>query len=479
MSEKAEALLYNQEAEQSTLGALLIDPGAIPRVTGALQPGDFWLERHNWVYEALLALRRAGSPVDFVTLCDELERQELLEKLGGAAYVTKLLTTTPTSMHVEHYASIVSRLATSRKLVQVATRIAQLAYDQSNEIDGVFAQARSLIDSVAPLDLGRAILTWEDSLDWYLESQEERIREVKAEKAGEVAGRVRFPWRALRRRVRFIRPGIMVLVGSDSGIGKTTFLECCAERWAQGGHRVVFFHFELSHQIMQDRKMCRQAGIPMADLEEGTLDERMTRASAAMYAWPGGIDYVHCPGWPMSRVVGTARRLAAKGRCHVVIVDYLQKALLPPKTQGLTPAQVRGQQVEALKTLGEQLGIPTVLATQLNRSAQQYGRKTRYSIRDTGEADEKANIVLLLDRDVLDTGMEVEYAFDENTMASVTARQGEMSLAMKVRTDKNTLGATGDDELLIDPSRFWIMDDGDGTRGAVGWEERAAGMEAL
>lgn len=479
MSEKAEALLYNEEAEQSTLGGLLIDPAAMSRVMGALRPGDFWLERHNWVYEALLSLRRERTPVDFVTLCDELERQSRLEELGGAGYVTKLLTVTPTSMHVGYYASIVSRLATSRKLVGVATRIAQLAHDQSNEIDAVFVQARALIDSVAPLDLGRAILRWEDSLDWYLEQQEERHREVEAERAGEVAGRVRFPWRALRRRVRFLRPGMMALVGSESGVGKTTFLECCAERWAQEGHRVVFFHFELSHQVMQDRKMCRQAGISMADLEEGVLDEVMTRASAGMYEWPGGIDYVHCPGWPMARVVGTARQLAAKGRCDVVIVDYLQKAFLPQKTQGLTPAQVRGQQVEALKSVGEQLGIPTVLASQLNRSSRQHWRKTRFSIRDTGEADERANVVLLLDREVLEAGMEVEYAFEEDVMASVTAGQGEMSLVMKVRTDKNTLGATGDDELLIDPTRFWIMDDEDARRGAAGWEERAAGMEAL
>jgi len=475
---QTEALLSNQEAEQSVLGALLIDPAAISKVLTTLYPGDFWVKRNEWVYQAILDLHHAGTPVDPVTLADRLEATGQLKELGGAAYLAELFTATPTSLHVVHYANIVSRLATSRKLVQAATRIAQLAHDQNNDLDAVFAQARSLIDSVAPLDLGRAVLFWQDALSWYLDRQGERTEEVEAQASGEQLERLTFPWMALRERVSWIRPGMIVLVGAESGVGKTMFLECCAEEWAKQGYRVVFFHFELSHQVMLDRLMCRQAGVPMAELETGALDNRVTETVAELYDWIGRINYVHCPGWPMSRVVGTARQLAAKGECDVIMVDYLQKAYLPAKTAGLTPAQVRGQQVEVLKTLAEQMEMPILLTSQLNRTSQQYGRKVRFSIRDTGEADEKANVVLLLDREILDADATMEYDLDEHRRVTVEAECGELSPILKVRCDKNTLGRTGDDELLMDPSRFWIMDKANVAQRPLSWD-RSATMEAL
>ncbi len=451
-------LLSNPDAERSVLGSLLIDPAAIGRVQNLLRSTDFYIERNGWIFEAIVQMWQADTPVDFVTLSAHLQAQKRLEPLGGGGYLSDLFVGTPSSMHVGHYAAIVARLSTARQLVLAAGKIAQLAHEQNAEIEAVFAQAQALLSGIAPLDAGRAVVMWRDSLYRYLDEQGQRAIEVQAERDQQQTHRLRFPWRVLQRRVRWIRPAMLVLVGAESGIGKTMFLECCAEHWARQGFRVVFFHFELSHQVMWDRRTCRQTGLAMAELEDGAMDERVTGALAAMDAWSGGINYVHCPGWTMERVATTARQLASRGECDLVIVDYLQKALLPNQAGGLTPAQVRGQQVEALKTLAEQLEMPVVLASQLNRTSQFSARKTRYSIRDTGEADEKSNIVLLLDREVLEMPMELEYPWDADQMLTASARAGELSLVLRVRTDKNTLGAAGDDELLMDPARFWIMD---------------------
>lgn len=451
-------LLSNPDAERSVLGALLIDPAAIGRVQNQLRPADFYIERNGLIFEAIVQMWQAGTPVDFVTLNDHLQARNSLQSLGGAAYLSELFVSTPSSLHVEHYAAIVVRLNTARQLVLAAGKIAQLAHEQNAEIEAVFAQAQALLNGIAPLDAGRAVVLWRDSLFRYLNEQEQRAIEVQAEHDQQQTHRLRFPWRALQRRVRWIRPAMLVLIGAESGIGKTMFLECCAEHWARQGFRVAFFHFELSHQVMWDRRTCRQTGLAMAELEDGVMSEPVTDALAEMDTWLGGINYIHCPGWTMERVVAAARQLASRGECDLVIVDYLQKAFLSAQASGLTPAQVRGQQVEALKTLAEQLEIPVILASQLNRTAQFSPRKTRASIRDTGEADEKANIVLMLDREVLETPMELEYPWDASQMLTARARAGEYSLVLRVRTDKNTLGPTGDDDLLMDPARFWIMD---------------------
>jgi replicative DNA helicase len=411
----AENLLCNADAEKSVLGSILIDPAAMHRAGDLVGVEDFWLEQHRWIFGAMQKAHATGLAVDNVSVAAMLEEQG------------------------------------KRRLMDATAKIARAAHNPDAELDAVFDQARRLIDSIAPLRLGEAVLGWRESLEIWLGGQGEREQEAKAERKGDAAGRVRFPWKALQRRVRWLRPGMMAVIGAESGVGKTMFLECCAEAWAKEGRQVAFFHFELSHQVMLDRRAVRQSGLSMAELEDGECDDpRLHAALDRLSKWPGGVTYAHCPGWTMTRVASTARQLAAKGQADVVLVDYLQKARLVSRG-GLTPAQVRGQQVETLKVLAEELAIPVLLATQLNRAAWGQARKTRHTIRDTGEADEKANVVILLDREIL-----AEDAKSET--GRVVARAGELSPVVKVRTDKNTLGNTGDDTLIMNPARFRILD---------------------
>ena len=103
------------EAEEAVLGSILIDPDAIIRVAAMLKPEDFYREKHGWIYETALILHERREPIDFLTVCDELERREQLEEVGGAAFITTLINVVPTSIHAEHYARIVERTATRRR----------------------------------------------------------------------------------------------------------------------------------------------------------------------------------------------------------------------------------------------------------------------------------------------------------------------------------------------------------------------------
>ena len=433
------------QAERAILGSLFIDPSRIGRIADTLAPADFWTERHAWVYEAMLALYRDGEVIDNVTVTDRLKQAGKLEDVGGQAYLAGLVASSVWTHAAVDYARVVSRLAVLRRLVAAAGRIAQAAHQPDAIPEEVFDQARRLIDGVAPLQLDSSVLAWRDSLGDWLAGQVEREEEAKSANA-----RVRFPWMALQQRVRWLRPGMLAVIAADSGVGKTLFLECCAEAWAKVGHHIAFFHFELSHQVMLDRRMARQSGVSISKIEDGHIDEQIQEATGRMSEWAGGINYVHCPGWTMGQVAATARKLAARGMADVVIVDYLQKARLLGDS-GMNSAQERGQQVEVLKVVAEQLGMPILLAAQFNRSSWGPSRKSRHMIRGTGEADEKANVVILLDREVLDGPQ-------RDSSGSVVAQAGEMSRVVKITVDKNTLGSTGDDELVLNPVRFLMLD---------------------
>ena len=139
----------NVEAEQSVLGSLLIDPDAIIKVGSFLRPEDFYREPHQIVYQAILTLHDRRQPADFVTLVDELTRQEQLETVGGPAYLSSLINLVPTSVHVEHYGRIVERTSVMRRLISAAGEIAALAYEEREEVDEVIDQAERILFEVS------------------------------------------------------------------------------------------------------------------------------------------------------------------------------------------------------------------------------------------------------------------------------------------------------------------------------------------
>lgn len=450
MSRDPMQALTSVDTERAVIGALLIDPDAILRVSDWLADADFYLDRHKWIYAAIRGLNEQQTAIDYQTVCDRLAEDGHLAELGGAAYLTQLITSTPTAMHIADYGRTVYRLGTLRRLVQAAGAIARTAYQAGGDnLDAVIEKARRVIDSVAPDATDDAVLLWADSLEELIAQQLERVEEQADVREG-MRVRVTFPWKAFERFKLRLRAGTVAVVAAGSGVGKTTFLECCAEHWAREGLQVAFFHLELAHQIMLDRRLVRLSGVPMDDVESGILTPPIYDAYEKMRQYPGGVHYVHCPGWSARRIANKARQLHAKGRCDVAIVDYLQKIGLDWKS-GTNKADALGDVVEVFKVLSEQLGRPLMLASQVNRAAEYATRVTGSHIRGSGEPHEKANIVIVLDRPLLDQAVRDE-------RGQVVAQPGQRSPEVTVRIDKNTLGPTGETGLIINASRFRILD---------------------
>jgi replicative DNA helicase len=443
--------LSDPEAERATIGSMILDPEfAISRAESVLAGDDFHVEANRLLYEALLALRAERSGIDFVTVRDRLMATGTLEESGGAVNLLKLINDTPTALHVEHYASIVHRLSCLRRLVMAAAQIAREAYaGAADDLEEVLEKAQGLLAAIEPERSTESTLLWLDSLTAFLKGQFTRLEEKDTQDRGQ-APYMELPWQAFRRFQVRLRPGMLAIVAGGSGVGKTTFMECCAEHWARQGRRVVFYHLELSHQLMLDRRMCRLTGIPLHEIEDGLVDRRIDEWTERLRQYKGGITYVHCPGWSAARICVHAQRLVGKGLCDVAIVDYLQKMTLR-YVPGQNKSDAIGDAVEALKITGEKYGLPFMLGSQFNRAIDAADRKTAAGIRGSGEPGEKANAVITLDRPIVDKP-------ELDAQGRIVQQPGGYSPLVKVRVDKNTTGPTGNCRLTMHGARFFMAD---------------------
>ena len=396
-SQAPDGLPCSPDAEAAVLGAMLIDTDAILTLRAELEPADFVHPGHIALYEAMLALAQVGSRSDLVTLGEELDRRGTNKTVGGPAYLAGLIASTPSSIHAVHYARLVRRCRVQRDVIAASTVTVKAAYQQGMPVEQTIAEARSrLLAAERLLNRGAAGLDMRRSLDWYLDVLQRRHEDRDKPK-------LQFPWRELSDLMPYLDAGTLVGIVAEPGVGKTAFLECCAEYWVQHGWKVAFFHYEWSDQGMLDRRMQRHSGVPIKTLQLGAqLTETewaaVLSASTRMEAWPGQLMYFHCPGWPASRVLGAAGSLLESEGVDVVIVDYLNK--MPVRETGglLNAAQARGQDIENFKVFLEETGTVGLMAAQFNMAAKHARRRSLADVRDTAELDDKANVGIVIDR---------------------------------------------------------------------------------
>ena len=149
---------HNVEAEESVLGSVLIDPEAIFRVSPFLRADDFFIVKNGWVWDAFLKLHERREPIDFVTVCNEMEARGQLGEVGGPAYISHLINVVPTAIHAEGYGRIVERASLRRKLLGAASDIAQLAYEESEDVDEVIDRAEQALFGVSERRIARELV---------------------------------------------------------------------------------------------------------------------------------------------------------------------------------------------------------------------------------------------------------------------------------------------------------------------------------
>ncbi|MBS3784466.1 MAG: replicative DNA helicase [Anaerolineae bacterium] len=386
----------NIEAEEAVLGSLLIDPEALFRVSPFLKPDDFYIRKNSWIYETILRLHERREPIDFVTVCDELERQDRLEEIGGAAYVTHLINAVPSAIHVEAYGHIVEQDAIRRRLINAASRIAQLAYQEDQEIDQTVDRAEQALFSISERRITRDLAPVQEVIRSYYD-RIEYLYDHQDEPLGVPTGFV-----DLDRLLGGLQRSDLILIAARPSVGKTSLGISVARHAADLGQHVAIFSLEMSSEQVVQRMVSAETGIDAQRLRLGDLRERewplFVQATGRLSDLPLFID--DTPSISVLQMRTKARRLHAEHGIDLILVDYLQLM-----TVGDMRSEGRVQEVSyisrSLKGLARELDVPLVAISQLSRAVEQRSDKRPIlaDLRASGSLEQDADVVMFIYRD--------------------------------------------------------------------------------
>lgn len=386
---------HSIEAEQSVLGALLLDKDAVIAVAEFLLPEDFYDERHKEIYTAIISLYEERSPVDVLTVTERLKKQKDLKKIGGASYLTDIANKVPTAAHVEHYGKIVKDLSVKRALMKAASRLVDFSMDEGMSSGDLLDKAESEVFSLTQKHLTKAFTSVRDTLA----ESFDRLDELH--KQGEGLRGVSTGFSDLDNALAGLQKSNLVILAARPSVGKTSLALNIAQNASVIDKRNVgFFSLEMSKEELVDRLLVAQADIDAWRLKTGKLtEEDFTKLSNAMGILAEASLYIDdTPALSILEMRTKARRLQVEHGLDLIVVDYMQIA----RSRGL---ENRVQEVteiaDGLKNLARELKVPVLALSQLSRGVEQRGtRKPQLSdLRDSGGIEQSADVVMFLWRE--------------------------------------------------------------------------------
>lgn len=390
----------NIEAERAVLGALMIDPDAIVKVANFLRAQDFYRERHGWIYDAMTALNERHEPLDFVTLNDELERRGQLEDVGGPAYLTDLISTTPTAIYVDHYARIVERTAVLRRLISAAGKIAELAYDESQDVDEVVDRAEQIVFGISESRIHRDLTP----IRAIISDVVERI-DFLTRNRDTLMG-VPTGFTLLDRLLGGLQKSDLIILAARPGMGKSSLaLSVALNASRRNNARVAVFSLEMSNEQLVQRLLSMETAIDSHRLRMGHVNEEewpiLMEAANMLGAAPIYID--DTPGITVNDLRTKARRLYAENGLDLLIIDYMQ--LMTGAAGGGGRNENRQQEISyisrSLKALARELNVPVIALSQLSRAVESRNDKRPMlsDLRESGSIEQDADVVLFIYRE--------------------------------------------------------------------------------
>ncbi|MBI2377046.1 MAG: replicative DNA helicase [Deltaproteobacteria bacterium] len=383
------------EAERAVLGSILLSNEAVYSAMEILRTEDFYRPAHALIYRAMLDLTSRGEPVDLVTLQAQLQATQQLEAVGGAGPIIELATAVPTAANVRHYAEIVRRVSTRRRLIDAATGIVGLAFENGNA-DEVLDTAERAIFEVSQDRAKKSLVPVSEIVKETFQRVIKLFDEKKA-----ITG-VTTGFTKLDSITSGLQPSDLVIVAGRPSMGKTAFALNLATSAALKDKRpVAVFSLEMSKEQLVTRMLCSEGRIDSFKLRGGFLSEsdwpKLAKAAGTISEAPIYIDDTAAAS--VLEVRAKCRRLAAENDLGLVVVDYLQLMRGTGNTQG------REQEISeisrGLKSLAKELNIPVIALSQLNRSLEQRTDKRPMlsDLRESGAIEQDADVIMFVYRD--------------------------------------------------------------------------------
>lgn len=386
----------NVDAEEALLGSLLIDNDAIFDVASFLKPDAFYREKNKWIYESILSLSNRREPVDLITLSDELRRRNQLDEVGGEAYVIGLLNIVPTSIHAQHYGHIVEAASVRRRMITAASTIANLAFEQEEDIGVSIDRAEQALFSISEERTTRDLVAVKEVARAYLD----RIEELH-ERGDEVIG-VPTSYTDLDRLLGGLNKSDLIIIAARPGMGKTALQlaigQAAARRYSK---RIAIFSLEMSAEQLVQRMIAAETRIDSQRLRRGDLEE---------HEWPIFYEAVgrlsetqifidDTPSISPLQLRTKCRRLYSEHGIDLIMVDYLQ--LMQADLSYGNRVQEISEISRGLKGLARELDVPLIANSQLSRAVEQRNDKRPMlaDLRDSGSIEQDADVVMFIYRD--------------------------------------------------------------------------------
>ena len=387
---------HDELAEESVLGSLLIDGDAILRIP-YLKQEDFYRERNRWAYEACLALFERSEGINQVTVAHELASRGRLEEMGGAAVLSHLVAGVPTSVHIEHYARIVNRTATMRNLIEAATDIAALGYQEDADTDGTLSKAEDLLFNIRAGRETRGFVSVRQVLDKYMEDTASITGPLERGSAPVQTGYV-----DLDRLLGGLQRSDLIILAARPSFGKSTLALNMARNAAGSGAVVGIFSLEMSREQLVLRMLASEASVDSHRLRLGVHrrdeEQRLADSIGALSDLSMYID--DSPLQTIAEIRSKSRRLhMEQGGVDLLIVDYLQLM------QGVGRQNNRVQELSditrSLKGMARDLNVPLIAISQLSRATEHRAthRPQLSDLRDSGSIEQDADVVAFIYRD--------------------------------------------------------------------------------
>ena len=386
---------HNIEAEQSVLGSLLIDRDAIIKVASYLRPEDFYISANGTIYRAVLDLYNKREPTDFVTLSDELERREVLDEIGGVSYISSLLNTVPTAVHIEYYGRIVERHATLRRLIDAGTEIVGIGFQDKVDTEDALDAAERALFEVSQNRQTKDFQSIADVLDRYFD-QIDYLQQNRGDVVGVPTG-----YTDLDQLTGGLQRSDLLILAARPSMGKTAFALGLAYGAAvQHGRSVGIFSLEMSADQLVQRLLATETGVDSHRLRLGMIDDsewdRISRAFGRLSEAKIYID--DAANASIMDVRSKARRLQAERGLDLLIVDYQQ---LMSGRRSENRVQEISEISRGLKGLARELNVPVIALSQLSRAVETRSdhRPMLSDLRESGSIEQDADIVMFIYRD--------------------------------------------------------------------------------
>ncbi len=389
----------NLEAEASVLGGVMLDRDAIIKIADLITAEDFYERKNQLIFEVMLELYESRASIDVLTVSNRLAEKSSFEQTGGMSYLTSLVNNTPSAAHVTHYAKIVQRKATLRKLIHAASDILNSSYDEAEDIDVLLDSAEQKLFGVSQRYLKQNFIP----LTQVLHETFDRIDELHKER-GKLRG-LATGFTDLDNLLGGLQKSDLVIIAARPSMGKTSLaLDIIRHAGVKSKIPVGIFSLEMSKDQLVDRLLASEADVDLWRMRTGRLSdegedndfERIGHAMGRLSDAPIFID--DSASSNIMEIRTKARRLQAEHELGLIVVDYLQ---LMEGRNTENRVQEVSEISRALKSLARELNVPVLALSQLSRAVESRNPPIPQlsDLRESGSIEQDADVVMFIYRE--------------------------------------------------------------------------------